>query len=115
MVYLDKKRKENALMKTQSFTCPNCNAPLEPISGKPMMFCQYCGSKIANDNIAFYTEDSKTARTETVTDAITKILGTKEQRMAEKERKDKEARKSIPYMILLILLGLALLFLAEHL
>lgn len=102
-------------MKTQSFTCPNCNAPLEPISGKPMMFCQYCGSKIANDNIAFYTEDSKTARTETVTDAITKILGTKEQRMTEKERKDKEARKSIPYMILLILLGLAMLFLAEHL
>ena len=80
-----------------------------------MMFCQYCGSKIANDNIAFYTEESKTARTETVTDAITKILGTKEQRMAEKERKDKEARKSIPYMILLILLGLAMLFLAEHL
>ena len=54
-----------------------------------MMFCQYCGSKIANDNIEFYTEDSKTARTETVIDAITKILGTKEQRMAEKERKDK--------------------------
>lgn len=109
-------------MKTQSFTCPNCNAPLEPISGKPMMFCPYCGSKIANDDIAFYTEDSKTARTETVTDAITKIFGTKEQRMAEKERKDEEARKSvaearknIPYMILLILLGLALLFLAERL
>lgn len=109
-------------MKTQSFTCPNCNAPLEPISGKPMMFCPYCGSKIANGDIAFYTEDSKTARTETVTDAITKIFGTKEQRMAEKERKDEEARKSmaearksIPYMILLILLGFVLLFLAERL
>ena len=85
-----------------------------------MMFCQYCGSKIANDNIAFYTEDSKTARMETVTDAITKILGTKEQRMAEKERKDKEARKvwlrqEKTFHILLILIGLVLLFLAERL
>ena len=42
--------------------------------------------------------------------------------MAEKERKDEEtrksmaeARKNIPYMILLILLGLALLFLVERL
>ena len=109
-------------MKTQSFTCPNCNAPLEPISGKPMMFCPYCGSKIANDDIAFYTEDSKTARTETVTDAITKIFGTKEQRMAEKERKDEEARKKsessdkfVPYMVLFLLLMFLLLFLAERL
>lgn len=108
-------------MKTQSFTCPNCNAPLEPISGKPMMFCPYCGSKIANDDIAFYTEDSKTARTETVTDAITKILGTKEQRMAEKERKDEEARKNAeearkltPYLIILLAVVFVLLILAEH-
>ena len=86
MVYLDNKRKESLVAKTQSFTCPNCNAPLEPISGKPMMFCPCCGSKIANDGIAFYMEDSKTARTETVTDAMAKIFGTKEQRMAEKER-----------------------------
>lgn len=102
-------------MKTQSFTCPNCNTPLEPISGKPMMFCPYCGSKIANDGIAFYTEDSKTARTETVTDAITKIFGTKEQKDEEARKSMAEARKNIPYMILLILLGLALLFLVERL
>lgn len=108
-------------MKTQSFTCPNCNAPLEPIIGKPIMFCPYCGSKIANDDIAFYTEDSKTARTETVTDAITKIFGTKEQRMAEKERKDEiarknaeEARKLTPYLIILLAVVFVLLILAEH-
>lgn len=77
MVYLDNKRKESLVVKTQSFTCPNCNAPLEPISWKPMMFFPCCGSKIANDDIAFYMEDSKNARTETVTDAMTKILGQK--------------------------------------
>lgn len=108
-------------MKTQSFTCPNCNAPLESINGKPVMFCPYCGSKIANDDIAFYTEDSKTARIETVTDAVTKIFGTKEQRMAEKERKDEiarknaeEARKLTPYLIILLAVVFVLLILAEH-
>ena len=63
MVYLDNKRKESLVVKTQSFTCPNCNVPIEPIRWKPMMLFPYCGSKIANDYIAFYTEDSKTART----------------------------------------------------
>lgn len=112
---MDKKRKGNTSMKTQSFTCPNCNAPLESISGKPMMFCPYCGSKIANNDIAFYTEDSKTARIETVTDAIIKIFGTKEQREEEARRNRDEARKNLPYLMLILLilliLGLALFFL----
>ena len=53
---------------------------------------------------------------------MAKIFGTKEQRMAEKERKDEETekkhglgKKNIPYMILLILLGFAMLFVAERL
>ncbi|HCP71253.1 MAG TPA: hypothetical protein DIT87_04355 [Clostridiales bacterium] len=90
-------------MKTQSFTCPNCNAPLESISGKPMMFCPYCGSKIANNDIAFYAEDSKTARIETVTDAVIKILGTKEQREEAMQRYYEEARKNRPYMLIVLL------------
>ena len=91
-------------MKTQSFTCPNCNAPLESISGKPMMFCPYCGSKIANNDIAFYAEDSKAARSETVTDAVIKILGTKEQREEAMQRHYEEARKNLPHVMPLLLI-----------
>ena len=99
-------------MKTQSFTCPNCNAPLESISGKPMMFCPYCGSKIANDDIAFYAEDSKTARVETVTDAVIKILGTKEQREEAMRRYYEEARKDRPYMLIVLIVIVVILVLA---
>lgn len=73
-----------------------------------MMFCPYCGSKIANDDIAFYAEDSKTARIETVTDAVIKIFGTKEQREEEARRNRDEARKSLPYLMLMLLILLIL-------
>mgnify|MGYP000220908411 CR=1 FL=1 len=109
---MDKKRKGNTSMKTQSFTCPNCNAPLESISGKPMMFCPYCGSKITNNDIAFYTEDSKTARIETVTNAIIKILGTKEQREEAMQRYYEEARKDRPYMLIVLIVLSVILVLA---
>ena len=49
-------------MKLKSFTCPNCTASLTPVEGKHYMFCQYCGSKIAMDEIEFYREDARTVR-----------------------------------------------------
>lgn len=105
-------------MKLQSFNCPNCQAPLEKLNGKAMMFCPYCGAKIAQGEISFYKEDSKSARLETVIDSVTKIVGTKEQRMAEKQRREEKAaedmRKFLPYMLLLFVMLMVLLVLAEH-
>ena len=49
-------------MKLQSFNCPNCKAPLEPIKDARFMFCPYCGNKIVIDDIDYYREDSKTHR-----------------------------------------------------
>lgn len=77
-----------------------------------MMFCPYCGSKITNNDIAFYTEDSKTARIETVTNAIIKILGTKEQREEAMQRYYEEARKDRPYMLIVLIVLSVILVLA---
>lgn len=108
-------------MKLKSIICPNCNAPLEPISGKPMMFCPYCGNKISQTDIEFYKEDSKTARLETVTNTVKSIIGTKEQRDTETERKEEllhkkaeDARRKAPYFVLLLIIVFVLLALAEH-
>lgn len=37
-------------MKLIKLQCPNCNSPLEAESGRGMMFCQYCGTKIMLDD-----------------------------------------------------------------
>lgn len=108
-------------MKLQSFNCPNCQAPLEKLNGKAMMFCPYCGAKIAQNDISFYKEDSKSARLETVIDSVTKIVGTKEQRMAEKQRREEKAaeeaekaRKAIPYWIAFLVFIFVMLWLLER-
>ena len=62
-------------MKLQALECPKCKAPIEPIEDARFMFCPYCGVKIIIDDLAFYKENSKTART--------------------KIRADRDARKSI--------------------
>lgn len=54
-------------MKLQAFNCPNCKAPLNlPTGGQDrrFIFCQYCGTKIAIDDIEYYKEDSKTQRSQ---------------------------------------------------
>ena len=54
-------------MKLQAFNCPNCKAPLNLPAGsqdRRFIFCQYCGTKIAIDDIEYYKEDSKTQRSQ---------------------------------------------------
>ena len=73
----------------KSFNCPNCTATLIPIEGKHYMFCQYCGSKIAMDEIEFYREDAITERV--------KIEADKEERMhkeSEKTKRESNEQKS---------------------
>lgn len=85
------------------------------------MFCPYCGTKIVIDDIEFYKEDSKTARIENITNTISKVIGTKEERTKEKQRQEeqmekarKEALKRIPLWIALFTIIFALLAMAEH-
>lgn len=49
-------------MKLQAFECPNCKAPIEPLTDARFMFCPYCGTKIIIDDIEVYKENSKTER-----------------------------------------------------
>lgn len=42
--------------------CPNCKAPLSAERSRSHMFCEYCGSKIALDDIRLYHEDAVTER-----------------------------------------------------
>lgn len=108
-------------MNLKTYECPNCKAPLEDVAGKPLMFCPYCGTKIAKDDIEFYKEDSKTARLENVVDSVTKIVGTKDQRIEEKKRREEKAEeqrqkslKMVPFEIAGIVILLLVLFLMER-
>ena len=85
------------------------------------MFCPYCGTKIVIDDIEFYKEDSKTARIENITNTISKVIGTKEERAKEKQRQEeqmekarKEALKRLPLWIALLAVIFTLLAIAEH-
>ena len=49
-------------MKLQAVECPNCKAPIEPLTDARFMFCPYCGTKIIIDDIEVYKENSKTER-----------------------------------------------------
>ena len=108
-------------MNLKSLQCPNCHAPVERIEGANHMFCPYCGTKIVIDDIEFYKEDSKTARIENITNTISKVIGTKEERVKEKQRKEeqmekarKEDLKRLPLWIALFTVIFALLAMAEH-
>lgn len=108
-------------MKLQSFNCPNCKAPLEQKEDSPLLFCPYCGTKIASGDIEFYKEDSKTARVHTIANAVKEVIGTKEQREEERKAKRKEAeeaaieaRKNLPLEICILVAAVVLLILAKH-
>lgn len=49
-------------MKFQAVECPNCKAPIEPLTDARFMFCPYCGAKVIIDDIEVYKENSKTER-----------------------------------------------------
>lgn len=73
-------------MKLQSFNCPNCKAPLEPIKDARFMFCPYCGNKIVIDDIDYYREDSKTHREQIRADKEVRKVEAKHNAEVEKER-----------------------------
>lgn len=108
-------------MNLKSFNCPNCKAPLEQKEDSPLLFCPYCGTKIASSDIEFYKEDSKTARVRTITNAVKEVVGTKEQRESERKAKRKEAeeaaieaRKNLPLFVCSLIICVILLLLAKY-
>ena len=81
-------------MKLQSFACPNCQAPLEPIKDARFMFCPYCGTKIVIDDIEYYREDSKTQREQIRADREVRKVEVKHNAEVEKERAKMELEKA---------------------
>ena len=104
-------------MKLQSFNCPNCKAPLEPIKDARFMFCPYCGNKIVIDDIEYYREDSKTQREQIRADKEVRKVEAKHNAEVEKERVKMELEKAedrsglIMFLSLLAMLVFILLFL----
>lgn len=94
-------------MKLQSFNCPNCKAPLEPIKDARFMFCPYCGNKIVIDDIDYYREDSKTQREQIRADKEVRKVEAKHNAEVEKEREKRKAEESENKMILLLFGGMA--------
>lgn len=83
-------------MKFQAFNCPNCKAPLNLPTGsqdRRFIFCQYCGTKIAIDDIEFYKEDSKTQRSQIRADRDVRKNQADRDAELEKERLEFEREK----------------------
>ena len=102
-------------MKLQAFNCPNCKAPLNLPTGsqdRRFIFCQYCGTKIAIDDIEFYKEDSKTERSRIRADRDVRKSQVDKDAELEKERiklaREKENNKFF-YALLGVLVILILI------
>lgn len=93
-------------MKLQSFNCPNCKAPLEPIKDARFMFCPYCGNKIVIDDIDYYREDSKTHREQIRADKEVRKVEAKHNAEIEKEREKRLINDSDNRMALIMFLSL---------
>lgn len=93
-------------MKLQSFNCPNCKAPLEPIKDARFMFCPYCGNKIVIDDIDYYREDSKTHREQIRADKEVRKVEAKHNAEVEKEREKRLINDSDNRMALIMFLSL---------
>lgn len=91
-------------MKLQSFNCPNCKAPLEPIKDARFMFCPYCGNKIVIDDIDYYREDSKTHREQIRADKEVRKVEAKHNAEVEKEREKRLINDSDNRMALIMFL-----------
>ena len=93
-------------MKLQAFNCPNCKAPLNLPAGsqdRRFIFCQYCGTKIAIDDIEFYKEDSKTERSRIRADRDVRKNQVDRDTELEKERIKLAQQKEDNKMIFIIL------------
>lgn len=91
-------------MKLQAVECPNCKAPIEPLTDARFMFCPYCGTKIIIDDIEVYKENSKTERE--------RIRADRDVQKHEIDNKNKaEIREQIVTVILIIICLLVTVFL----
>lgn len=93
-------------MKLQSFNCPNCKAPLEPIKDARFMFCPYCGNKIVIDDIDYYREDSKTHREQIRADKEVRKVEAKHNAEVEKEREKRRKSESEDKTAIILIFGL---------
>lgn len=91
-------------MKLQAVECPNCKAPIEPLTDARFMFCPYCGTKIIIDDIEVYKENSKTERE--------RIRADRDVQKHEIDNKNKaEMREQIITVILIVICLLVTIFL----
>ena len=91
-------------MKLQAVECPNCKAPIEPLTDARFMFCPYCGTKIIIDDIEVYKENSKTERE--------RIRADRDIQKHEIDNKNKaEMREQIITVILIVICLLVTIFL----
>ena len=91
-------------MKLQAFECPNCKAPIEPLTDARFMFCPYCGAKVVIDDIEVYKENSKTERE--------RIRANRDVQKHEIDNKNKaEMREQIITVILIVICLLVTIFL----
>lgn len=91
-------------MKLQAVECPNCKAPIEPLTDARFMFCPYCGTKIIIDDIEVYKENSKTERE--------RIRADRDIQKHEIDNKNKmEMREQIITVILIIICLIVTVFL----
>ena len=91
-------------MKLQAVECPNCKAPIEPLTDARFMFCPYCGTKIIIDDIEVYKENSKTERE--------RIRADRDIQKHEIDNKNKmEMREQIITVILIIICLIVTIFL----
>lgn len=79
-------------MKLSTFKCPDCGANLERKDSRAIMFCEYCGARIAMDDIEFFKEEAKTERVEQVLGTV-KELYREYNTNAEKKRAEEEERR----------------------
>lgn len=92
-------------MKLQAVECPNCKAPIEPLTDARFMFCPYCGTKIIIDDIEVYKENSKTERE--------RIRADRDVQKHEIDTKSKDDRIAVILAIALFVFVFGLIFIGE--
>ena len=92
-------------MKLQAFECPNCKAPIEPLTDARFMFCPYCGAKVVIDDIEVYKENSKTERE--------RIRADRDVQKHEIDAKSKDDRIAVILAVALFIIVFGLIFISE--
>lgn len=95
-------------MNTIKLECPNCKAPLNVERRRSQMFCEYCGTKIAIDDLDLYKEDAKTERFKSVVTSIDNYANkvtelSHERKTKREENKVRNALLSLAFFVLAII------------